>query len=885
MRNALVLIASIGIFSSVVWGCAATGSSSDELDGSWPQDASDAAGAAGGAREAGSGGGGGNGGPSDGNRRPELKRIGDREFPVGQQSEIQLEASDPNGDLLFFNLRSSLPDGAKFAKETGNFTWTPEPRQQGTVVLTTFEVSDGALKDQETVQILVVGQAEASNKPPEFEEIGDKAVIAGQPFTLTVVATDPNGDPLTYSMRGDELSEASLDPESGVFTWTPARDLVGQSLHVTFVASDGEAEAEAVATFVVRDETVEAGNMPPIITPIDDFETQVGQQVIIEVQAQDDQPEALQYSVRMGPEGHQFDTANAVFTWTPTAVDADRTHRVVFHVTDGEFRAIERVEISVIASENPVPGCQPDAAEPDDGRPAPLEPGVPIGDRSICPAGDFDGYTVSLTAGQQFELALEFLHAQGDLDLRLTGPENFDRVAATTSDNEMIRGRAPVDGAYSARVFGYSEVESPRYVISLTLFEGPACQDDPAEGNAGNDNAQSAAPLQEYLGVNLQICADNHDVFYVDLEAGTTLTVRALFQHALGDLDLALLTPAGTLHTVESSNDNEEINLQLIPQTGRYYIEVFGYHGAENAYRLELETHIPPPCAADRLEPNNAVNQAQPIAPEFYRGLSWCGEPDWFKTQLAAGDTLNVFLSYDAGHAPAVAATNLDGTPIEGSRLEVAAGDRCEPGRRGCRRLTLTARRDGWIYYGISEAEFAMAYDLRVEVLAAGLCDELNQTCDVAEVCDYAQRTCVNVFCDPNGDGCPDGYICHQEWCVEPCQDGGRCRREGQTCKRLGDLDLCGTATVNGQVGAPCDDFTDCGTSLDCRTSDPGGYCTRQCTQRAECGDSAMCGSYFDGNRCAHLCRNQDECQPGYRCVNRARADESVIDQVCEPAN
>ena len=94
------------------------------------------------------GGGGTPGDPSvptpGGNRRPELTRIGDRQAEVGVPLELVLEGSDPDGDEVSFNVRSTLPEGAKFEKGSARFTWTPSPAQEGTIVILTFEVSDGA---------------------------------------------------------------------------------------------------------------------------------------------------------------------------------------------------------------------------------------------------------------------------------------------------------------------------------------------------------------------------------------------------------------------------------------------------------------------------------------------------------------------------------------------------------------------------------------------------------------------------------------------------------------------------------------------------------------------------------------------------------------------
>ena len=803
---------------------------------------------------------------------------------MGEQGEIQLEATDFDGDPILFGLRSSAPPGAKFAKDIGKFTWTPAPEHAGITFMVTFEVSDQLLRDQETVAIAVVGAGQGVNRAPQFDEVGDQSVTAGQRFELQLVATDPNGDPISYAMAGTPPPEAALDARSGLFTWTAARELIGQSFPVEFVATDEQLEARLTVIFVVTQHDAGPGhNLPPTIFPIEDQTVQVGQEVRIEVPAQDENPDALQYSVLQGPDGYQFDPNTGVFTWTPTEADAGRTHQVIFQVSDGEFRAVERVDIYVERAQGPSGICEPDAAEPDEGRPTPIAAGSTLADHSICPAGDEDPYVFRLDAGQHFELLVEFVHVEGDLDVDMTGPNNFERDAASTTDNEVIRGRVEAGGDYQALVSGYPSATQANYRITLRLNDGHNCPDDAAEGANGNNDVNHAASLRDLLATPLQICADDPDYYFVDLDAGSRVTIRAHFDSEIGDLDMELIAPNGHRYQEESSGDNETLTIASLPVGGRYYLKVFGFEGAESPYQLQLDVQAPPPCDPDRMEPNDRLNGAEATPPELYTRLTECGDGDWYKVDLVSGSTLNVFISYDADTAPVVEAFSPGGERIEDQHFEVAAGDGCRPDRRGCRRLTLRARNNGWIYYALTEAEFGMVYDLNVRVLAAGICNRQNQTCRANDVCDYARQTCMDAFCVEDGIRCPQGYVCYQEWCAEPCEPDRSCSRAGFVCRRLGDADLCGLTTEGQGVGSTCVDFSECEGELDCLMSAPDGYCTRACDSHEACGDNAICARYDDGNRCARVCSDVNDCEAGNRCTQRSRFDDSGSDPICEP--
>ena len=852
------------------------------------------------------GGAGGNGGfepsggvpaPPGGNHRPELVRIGDREAEVGVPLEIQLEGTDPDGDAVTFNVRSSLPDGAKFEKETGRFTWTPEAGQLGTLVLLTFEIADPEkLRDQETIQITVVGAGMGSGGVPVLDPIGDQSVPTGRPFELQLVASDPNGDALTFSMRGAEaLVGASLDAEKGLFSWTPEAATAGQTFKVTFVVSDGEHEVTAQVSLVVREANATGDqDLPPRIDALEDREIRVGETIDIVVTAKDERPEALTYElVTPPPEGSSFDAQHAHFVWTHTADQVDRAYRLVFRVSDGTYRAIETLTLTVINGMGGGTGsCSNDPGEPNLDERTPLTPDTPVS-ASLCPAGDADSYVLNLAAGDAFDLQVQFAHADGDLDVGLFGPEgsNFEVTSTSSDDDEQLSGTAPVAGAYALVVLGYQDATNPAYSVLAHVTAGGGGGDcaepnDPAEGPTGNHDAAHAASLRDHLNGPLRICAGDSDFFYVDLEAGQRVTLQTLFQHAQGDLDTVLTGPDGYENSSGSADDDEQHVLDPVPVAGRYVLEVFGYDNAENTYQLSLSEEAAAPCAADRVEPNDTRQDAEPFPPEAYNGLTWCGEPDWYKTQTAAGEALVVYVSYDAASPPRIAATTADGTEIGDTSWEIAEGDGCRPNRQGCRRLTVRPPAPGFVHYQIIDAVRGMPYDLTVRVQAGGagpMCSMVDPTCSEFEICDYPSGRCEASYCDDGVFACPGDYLCHENWCVELCNDDLTCSRAGFSCKVLDGLETCGLSG-EGRVGDGCFDFTDCSGALDCLVDAavPGGYCSRTCRADADC-DGSVCATYGNGRFCAKRCANDGECRDGYVCGARA-GDGGAMVRGCEPA-
>lgn len=130
-------------------------------------------------------------------------------------------------------LTFSLVD-APFGMEisaAGVITWTPTIAGDQTV---TVVVTDGAgLSDSKSFTIVV----STANHAPVITTIPDATITAGETFTYTVEATDPDDDDLTYSLLGTPPQGMAINENSGVISWTPTA--VG-SYGVTVEVSDGE---------------------------------------------------------------------------------------------------------------------------------------------------------------------------------------------------------------------------------------------------------------------------------------------------------------------------------------------------------------------------------------------------------------------------------------------------------------------------------------------------------------------------------------------------------------------------------------------------------------------------------------------------------------------
>jgi thermitase len=182
------------------------------------------------------------------NRPPVLAPIGNKQVNEGVLLTFNISASDPDGDNLTYSA-SNLPQGATFNPTTKTFSWTPNYQQAGVYPNVHFEVTDGALSDSEDITITVNNVIGA----PVLDPIGNKSVNENTLLTFRVNATDPEGDPITYSAQ--DLPTGAIF-QNQTFTWTPTASDVG-SHEVTFIASDGSlSDSEKIVIEVKLNEEI-----------------------------------------------------------------------------------------------------------------------------------------------------------------------------------------------------------------------------------------------------------------------------------------------------------------------------------------------------------------------------------------------------------------------------------------------------------------------------------------------------------------------------------------------------------------------------------------------------------------------------------------------------
>jgi len=189
------------------------------------------------------------------NRPPVLDPVGDRIINETETLFLSLSASDPDGDTIHYSCnRTDLL--ADFNIITGTGNWTPSFDDSG-IYYVEFGVSDGnggIINETIMIQVLNV------NRPPVLDFIGNKTVSEIETLIIILNATDPDGDPLTYSAF-NLPDGAVFNSTTRTFSWTPSFDQAGTYPDVQFIVSDTElVDFENITITVI--------NIPPLISII-----------------------------------------------------------------------------------------------------------------------------------------------------------------------------------------------------------------------------------------------------------------------------------------------------------------------------------------------------------------------------------------------------------------------------------------------------------------------------------------------------------------------------------------------------------------------------------------------------------------------------------------
>ena len=174
------------------------------------------------------------------------------------------QATDPDGDSLNFSI-SGRPAWANFNSNTGTLSGTPEQEHAGSWGPVVISVSDEEFTVALQSFFISVNATEPPNESPTISGSPASSVLQDTQYAFTPSASDPDSDPLTFSISG-RPSWASFNSQTGRLSGTPDSADIGTYNNIVISVSDGEFTASLPA-FSVTVQAIALGSATLSWTP------------------------------------------------------------------------------------------------------------------------------------------------------------------------------------------------------------------------------------------------------------------------------------------------------------------------------------------------------------------------------------------------------------------------------------------------------------------------------------------------------------------------------------------------------------------------------------------------------------------------------------------
>ncbi|MBL9174171.1 MAG: lamin tail domain-containing protein [Verrucomicrobiales bacterium] len=176
---------------------------------------------------------------------------------------------------------------------------------------------------------------QGGNLPPVLNPIGNREVAEQSLLQFRVLASDPNPQQtLRYGLGADAPPGATIEPDTGLFTWTPTESQGPGIYAVTFRVTDSGTPARTTAERIQI--AVTESNTPPLMDSIADQSVDEGSTLTFSLTATDpDLPrQTLSYSLLNAPPGAVLDEKTGDFRWTPSEAQGPGIYPMTLRVTD-----------------------------------------------------------------------------------------------------------------------------------------------------------------------------------------------------------------------------------------------------------------------------------------------------------------------------------------------------------------------------------------------------------------------------------------------------------------------------------------------------------------------------------------------------------------------
>lgn len=264
---------------------------------------------------------------------------------VGVAVPFVLEGTDVEGDVLTFEIVGPPPNGT-IGGTLPNVLYTPRAGFTGTDSFT-FRVRDGALAS--VVATVFVNVTSGDNLPPVA---ADSTATTNEESTVlvTLQATDPNGDALTYAVVASP-SFGTLSGTAPALRYLPQQDFYGTD-SFTWFATDGRGVSAVVKVTIT-------------VLPVNDLPRATAQNLTtaeetplpLTLSGADPDGDNLRFGVTRAPRGGTLSGTPPILVYTP-GPDFTGNDDFDFVADDGQARSAPATVRITVTNVNDAPRAQ-----------------------------------------------------------------------------------------------------------------------------------------------------------------------------------------------------------------------------------------------------------------------------------------------------------------------------------------------------------------------------------------------------------------------------------------------------------------------------------------------------------------------------------------------
>ena len=304
------------------------------------------------------------------NSAPEAGNVGlgvtseDTSFII-TEAQLLGNSSDADGDALsVLNVIVDPSAGSITNNFDGTFTFTPIANYNGNDVEIQFTVFDGALTSSATASFDVL----AVNDAPEAADVdlgaGDEDTdIIITSAQLLAGSSDIDGDTLSISAVSVDAAFGSItDNNDGTFTFTPAQEVSGTDIEISFTVTDGDLTDTATATIDINpvNDALSAGDVDLGASDEDTALVITAAQLLAASSDVDGDVLSITSVSVNAAFGTITDNNDGTYTFTPAQNFNGDDIVLEFTVTDGEFEDTATATLD-ITPVNDGPSAQDDS--------------------------------------------------------------------------------------------------------------------------------------------------------------------------------------------------------------------------------------------------------------------------------------------------------------------------------------------------------------------------------------------------------------------------------------------------------------------------------------------------------------------------------------------